>query len=169
VKILLKGIPARRNTCLESGRSHITGHVRPRTLCRRADILVAAVGKLRMVNGDWIKPGATVIDVGINRLLMLPESLEEYVGPENSVSFINAFVDRLDLTAAGFVRIASKVIHLHYLNRLRSSRRLEAETYRNIEVIWLLQHLRPNLPVGSVRPPTRRRGRHPDQGGRLEA
>jgi len=36
------------------------------TLCRTADILVAAVGKLEMVRGDWIKPGATVIDVGIN-------------------------------------------------------------------------------------------------------
>jgi len=36
--------------------------------CRRADILVAAVGRPRMVGGDWIKPGATVIDVGINRV-----------------------------------------------------------------------------------------------------
>ena len=36
--------------------------------CRRADILVAAVGRPRMVHGDWIKPGATVIDVGINRI-----------------------------------------------------------------------------------------------------
>ncbi|WP_336742026.1 bifunctional methylenetetrahydrofolate dehydrogenase/methenyltetrahydrofolate cyclohydrolase FolD [Aureimonas altamirensis] len=37
-------------------------------LCRTADILVAAVGRPGMVRGDWIKPGATVIDVGINRL-----------------------------------------------------------------------------------------------------
>lgn len=36
--------------------------------CRRADILVAVVGKPRMVRGDWIKPGAIVIDVGINRM-----------------------------------------------------------------------------------------------------
>lgn len=36
--------------------------------CRRADILVAAVGRPKMVTGDWIKPGATVIDVGINRV-----------------------------------------------------------------------------------------------------
>jgi methylenetetrahydrofolate dehydrogenase (NADP+)/methenyltetrahydrofolate cyclohydrolase len=36
--------------------------------CRRADILVAAVGRPRMVKGDWIKPGALVIDVGINRV-----------------------------------------------------------------------------------------------------
>ena len=36
--------------------------------CRRADILVAAIGQPEMVRGDWIKPGATIIDVGINRL-----------------------------------------------------------------------------------------------------
>lgn len=36
--------------------------------CRRADILVAAVGRPRMIPSDWIKPGATVIDVGINRV-----------------------------------------------------------------------------------------------------
>ncbi len=46
-------------------------HSRTRDLpgeCRQADIVVAAVGRPEMVKGDWIKPGATVIDVGINRL-----------------------------------------------------------------------------------------------------
>lgn len=46
-------------------------HSRSRDLaghCRRADILVAAVGRPEMVRGDWVKPGATVIDVGINRI-----------------------------------------------------------------------------------------------------
>ena len=45
-------------------------HSRTRDLaevCRRADVLVAAVGRPRMIQGDWVKPGATVIDVGINR------------------------------------------------------------------------------------------------------
>jgi len=37
-------------------------------VCRRADVLVAAIGRPEMVRGDWIKPGATVIDVGINRV-----------------------------------------------------------------------------------------------------
>src|SRR5690606_12184302 len=37
-------------------------------VCRGADILVAAVGRPEMVKGDWVKPGATVIDVGINRV-----------------------------------------------------------------------------------------------------
>lgn len=55
-------------------REHCTvtiAHSRTRDLveeCRRADILIAAVGKAQMVEGDWIKPGATVIDVGINRV-----------------------------------------------------------------------------------------------------
>lgn len=47
------------------------GHSRTKdlpALCREADILVAAVGRPEMVRGDWVKPGATVIDVGINRV-----------------------------------------------------------------------------------------------------
>ena len=94
-----------------------------------------------------------------SQTLLLPESLDEYVGPENPVRFIEAFVDGLDLTAAGFVRVASKVtgrpgyapkdllkLYVYgYLNRVRSSRRLEAETHRNIEVIWLLRHLKPDF------------------------
>jgi methylenetetrahydrofolate dehydrogenase (NADP+) / methenyltetrahydrofolate cyclohydrolase len=46
-------------------------HSRTRDLpsvCRRADLLVAAIGRPEMVRGDWIKPGAAVIDVGINRV-----------------------------------------------------------------------------------------------------
>src|ERR687894_2779307 len=45
-------------------------HSRTRDLagvCRRADVLIAAVGRARMVKADWVKPGATVIDVGMNR------------------------------------------------------------------------------------------------------
>ena len=91
--------------------------------------------------------------------LLLPESLDEYVGPDNPVRFIDAFVDGLDLAAAGFVRVVAKAtgrpgylpgdllkLYIYgYLNRVRSSRRLEAETHRNIEVIWLLRHLRPDF------------------------
>jgi methylenetetrahydrofolate dehydrogenase (NADP+)/methenyltetrahydrofolate cyclohydrolase len=46
-------------------------HSRTRDLagvCRRADLVVAAVGRPEMVRGDWVKPGACVIDVGINRV-----------------------------------------------------------------------------------------------------
>ena len=91
--------------------------------------------------------------------LLLPESLDDYVGAENPVRFIEAFVDGLDLAAAGFARVHSKetgrpgyapadLLKLYiygYLNRVRSSRRLEAETHRNIEVIWLLRHLKPDF------------------------
>jgi len=94
-----------------------------------------------------------------SQTLLLPESLDDYVSPENPVRFIEAFVDGLDLTAAGFNRVAAKptgrpgyapsdLLKLYiygYLNRVRSSRRLEAETHRNIEVIWLLRHLRPDF------------------------
>jgi DNA-binding response OmpR family regulator len=44
-----------------------------------------------------------------SQTLLLPEPLDEYVGPENPVRFIDAFVDELDLTAGGFIRVASKV------------------------------------------------------------
>ena len=91
--------------------------------------------------------------------LLLPESLDDYVGADNPVRFIDAFVGGLDLTAAGFGRVQPKetgrpgyapadLLRLYiygYLNRVRSSRRLEAETHRNVEVIWLLRHLKPDF------------------------
>ena len=48
-------------------------------VCRQADILVAAVGKAEMIKGDWVKPGAAVIDVGINRIDM-PDGKNKLVG-----------------------------------------------------------------------------------------
>jgi len=57
---LLLGADATVTTC----------HSRTRDLaavCRRADVLVAAVGRARLIKADWVKPGATVIDVGMNR------------------------------------------------------------------------------------------------------
>jgi transposase len=92
-----------------------------------------------------------------SQLLRLPEAVDDYVGPDNPVRFIEAFVDELDLGAAGFGRAQPKAtgrpgyepaellkLHIYgYLNRIRSSRRLEAETHRNVMVIWLLRHLRP--------------------------
>src|SRR3569833_3622667 len=94
-----------------------------------------------------------------SQMLLLPESLDDYVAAENPVRFIEAFVDSLDLTAAGFARVQPKAtgrpgyapadllkLYIYgYLNRVRSSRRLEAETRRNIEVIWLLRHLKPDF------------------------
>jgi methylenetetrahydrofolate dehydrogenase (NADP+)/methenyltetrahydrofolate cyclohydrolase len=56
---------------LQANATVTVAHSRTRDLsavCRTADILVAAVGRPQMVKGDWIKPGAVVIDVGINRV-----------------------------------------------------------------------------------------------------
>ncbi len=94
-----------------------------------------------------------------SQTLLLPETLDEYVGAENPVRFIEAFVDGLDLVSAGFAGVTPKAtgrpgyapadllkLYIYgYLNRVRSSRRLEAETHRNIEVIWLLRHLKPDF------------------------
>ena len=58
-------------------------HSRTRDLpqvCRRADILVAAVGRPKMIRGDWIKPGAAVIDVGINRVPAAEEGKTRIIG-----------------------------------------------------------------------------------------
>ena len=94
-----------------------------------------------------------------DQLLLLPEAVDDYVGSDNTVRFIDAFVDGLDLVEAGFGRVQPKatgrpgyapgdLLKLYtygYLNRVRSSRRLEAECHRNIEVIWLLRTLKPDF------------------------
>lgn len=90
--------------------------------------------------------------------VLLPEALEDYVGPENPVRVIDAFVDGLDLRALGFGRVTPaetgrpgydprallKLYLYGYLHRVRSSRRLEQETHRNVEVLWLLRRLTPD-------------------------
>ena len=55
-------------------------------LCRRADILVAAVGRPEMVRGDWVKPGAVVIDVGINRVAAPGPGFAQDPGPPSTQS-----------------------------------------------------------------------------------
>src|ERR1700704_6290471 len=94
-----------------------------------------------------------------SQLLLVPEAVDDYVGAENPVRFIDAFVDGLDLVALGFIGTVPKAagrpgyapadllkLYIYgYLNRVRSSRRLEVETHRNIEVIWLLRHLTPDF------------------------
>src|SRR3954451_10253972 len=94
-----------------------------------------------------------------SQLLLLPEAIDDYVGADNPVRFIEAFVDGLDLAGLGFVGTVPKAtgrpgyapadllkLYIYgYLNRVRSSRRLEAETHRNIEVIWLPRHLKPDF------------------------
>ena len=68
---------------LEESATVTIAHSRTRDLpdvVRRADIVVAAVGRAEMVKGDWIKPGAVVIDVGINRVAAAEEGKTRLVG-----------------------------------------------------------------------------------------
>ena len=91
--------------------------------------------------------------------LLLPESLEEYIGRDHAVRFLDAFVDGLDLAGCGFGRTKPadtgrppfspgdllKLYLWGYLNQTRSSRRLERECARNLEVIWLMHKLQPDF------------------------
>jgi transposase len=93
-----------------------------------------------------------------DQLLLLPDVVDDYVEADNPVRFIDAF-DGSDLAAAGFARVAAKAtgrpgyapgdllkLYIYgYLNRVRSSRRLEREAHRNIEVVWLLRGLQPDF------------------------
>ena len=92
---------------------------------------------------------------------LLPAALEDYVGPDNPVRFLDAFVSALDLRAAGFhfpkadpqgrgrpAYAPADLLKLYlygYLQQLRSSRRLETECHRNLEVLWLLRQLAPDF------------------------
>ena len=89
---------------------------------------------------------------------LLPECLEDWVGEDNAVRVIDVFVDELDLGELGFSGIApaitgrpayhpSVMLKLYiygYLNRVQSSRRLEREAGRNVEVMWLTGRLAPD-------------------------
>ena len=90
---------------------------------------------------------------------LLPDSLEDYVTDENPVRVIDVFIEELDLAAMGFAGVAPEAtgrpayhpvtllkIYLYgYLNRIQSSRRLERETQRNIELMWLTGRLMPDF------------------------
>ena len=89
---------------------------------------------------------------------LLPECLEEWVAEDNPVRVVDAFVDALDLGALGFGGVTPAVtgrpsyhpsvllkLYIYgYLNRVQSSRRLEREAGRNLEVMWLLGRLVPD-------------------------
>ena len=91
--------------------------------------------------------------------MLLPESLEEYIAPDHPVRFLDAFVDGLNLAKCGFGRTQPKetgrppfapgdLLKLYlwgYLNRARTTRRLELECARNLEVIWLMRKLHPDF------------------------
>jgi transposase len=90
---------------------------------------------------------------------LLPERIDEYVSEENPVRVIEAFVEELDLGALGFARVEPnemgrpayhpatllKIYLYGYLNRIQSSRRLEQEARRNLELMWLVGRLAPDF------------------------
>jgi transposase len=89
---------------------------------------------------------------------LFPDCLEDWIGEDNPVRVIDVFVDELDLAGLGFGGVdpeatgrpsyhPSVLLKLYiygYLNRVQSSRRLEREAGRNVEVMWLLGRLVPD-------------------------
>lgn len=94
-----------------------------------------------------------------NQIILFPESIDEYVSDNNSIRIIDEYIKQLDLKRLGFKRAVNPLtgrppyhpkdmlkLYLYgYLNRIRSSRRLEQEGIRNLEVIWLLKKLKPDF------------------------
>lgn len=97
---------------------------------------------------------------GTNReqVVLFPAVIDDYVSADNPVRFVDAFVNRLDLGALGFSKAEPeergrpaydprdmlKLYIYGYTNEIRSSRKLERETNRNVEVMWLLRRLTPD-------------------------
>lgn len=94
-----------------------------------------------------------------DQLTLFPEALDELVAADHTVRVIDAFVDTLELARLGFSKVKaettgrppyrpSDLLKLYiygYLNQVRSSRRLEREAARNVEVLWLLGRLAPSF------------------------
>jgi transposase len=93
------------------------------------------------------------------QLILLPECLDDFVGEDNPVRVVDAFIEELDLAVLGFAGVVPEAtgrpsyhpatllkIYLYgYLNQVQSSRRLERETRRNLEVMWLTGRLTPDF------------------------
>jgi transposase len=87
--------------------------------------------------------------------ILFPDTIDDYIERNNPVRFLDAFVEKLDAKELEFKYADTKqtgrppcdpkdLLKLYiygYINRVRSSRRLERETYRNVEVIWLMRSL----------------------------
>jgi transposase len=93
-----------------------------------------------------------------DQAMLLPECLDDYVDESNPVRIVDAFVELLDLAALGFKTIPEAtgrpgyhpgmMLRLYiygYLNRIQSSRRLERECGRNLELVWLTGRLQPDF------------------------
>ena len=94
-----------------------------------------------------------------SQIILFPECIDDYIANNNAVRVIDEFVEQLDMVKLGFKfsieptrgrppyrpQDMLKLYIYGYLNRVRSSRRLEHETHRNLEVIWLLRRLTPDF------------------------
>ena len=94
-----------------------------------------------------------------SQVTLFPESLDEYIAEDNPVRVVDVFVEELDLKGLGFEGAEPeatgrpayhpstllKIYIYGYLNRIQSSRRLERETQRNVELIWLTGRLSPDF------------------------
>ena len=89
---------------------------------------------------------------------LLPEQLDDYIAEENPVRVIDVFIDELDLGLLGFKTVPEitgrpayhpatllKIYVYGYLNRIQTSRRLEREAQRNVELMWLTGRLAPDF------------------------
>jgi len=94
-----------------------------------------------------------------HQITLMPACLDDYIDTDNPVRVIDLFVDELDLAALGFEGTTAaatgrpgyhpalllKIYIYGYLNRIQSSRRLERETQRNVELMWLTEQLSPDF------------------------
>lgn len=94
-----------------------------------------------------------------SQVTLFPEALDDFISDDNPIRAIDAFVDHLDLDALGFQRVVAKstgrpgyhpamLLKLYvygYLNRIQSSRRLDREAHRNVELMWLTERLTPDF------------------------
>ena len=87
---------------------------------------------------------------------LLPQYLDDYIAEDNPVRAVDAFVEELDLKSLGFEGAdpapvvppgsAAEDLYIYgYLNRIASSRRLEREAQRNVELMWLIGRLAPDF------------------------
>ncbi len=100
-----------------------------------------------------------IAGVSRDQVVLFPDAIDDYLTEENPVRFIDAFVEHMGLRKLGFTKAEPaktgrpgyepkdllKLYIYGYKNRVTSSRRLEQETHRNMEVIWLLRRLRPDF------------------------
>lgn len=100
-----------------------------------------------------------IVGADRHQVTLLPECLEDFVGEDNTVRVVDAFINELDLVALGFEgatpaatgrpsyhpAVLLKLYLYGYLNRIQSSRRLERECQRNVELMWLTARLAPDF------------------------